>query len=59
MRLCSALAVAVAPLWLAAAVLIAVESPGPILFVQERIGLLAWDRPHAAPTQVAQAILGK
>jgi len=35
----SALAVAVAPLWLAAAVLIAVESPGSILFVQERIGL--------------------
>jgi hypothetical protein len=29
------------------------------MVVQERIGLLAWDRPHAAPTQVAQAILGK
>ncbi len=27
--------------------------------VQELIGLLAWDWPHAAPTQVAQAILGK
>jgi exopolysaccharide biosynthesis polyprenyl glycosylphosphotransferase len=35
----SVLAAVTAPLWLAAAALIALESPGPVLFVQERIGL--------------------
>jgi exopolysaccharide biosynthesis polyprenyl glycosylphosphotransferase len=33
------LAFLTAPLWLAAIVLIALESPGPVFFVQERIGL--------------------
>jgi exopolysaccharide biosynthesis polyprenyl glycosylphosphotransferase len=35
----SVLAAVTAPFWLAAAALIALESPGPVLFVQERIGL--------------------
>jgi exopolysaccharide biosynthesis polyprenyl glycosylphosphotransferase len=33
------LAAVTTPLWLAAAVLIAIESPGPVLFVHERVGL--------------------
>jgi exopolysaccharide biosynthesis polyprenyl glycosylphosphotransferase len=35
----SALVVLAAPIWLVAATVIAVESPGPVFFVQERIGL--------------------